>query len=60
MQILWPEGIFITKIKKEDDVTGPNRQSAQKGIDQSAFFNSQLEASRCAQVVSEILVGKYP
>lgn len=36
------------------------KQTLQKGMDQSAFFESQLEASRCARVVHEILVEGGP
>lgn len=65
LQILWPGGVFITKTKKDDSTSALNSPSGQatkpplqKGVDQSAFFESQLEASRCAHVVHEVLVGE--
>lgn len=66
-EILWPGGVFITKTKKDDSTSAlnsPSRQATkqplQKGVDQSAFFESQLEASRCAHVVHEVLVEGGP
>ncbi|MCO5602326.1 hypothetical protein L7F22_056456 [Adiantum nelumboides] len=66
-EVLWPGGVFITKMKKDDsDITlnSPSGQAAkpslQSRLDQSAFFESQLEASRCAHVVHEVLVEGGP
>ncbi|KAI5066366.1 hypothetical protein GOP47_0018990 [Adiantum capillus-veneris] len=66
-EILWPGGVFITKIKKDDSATAFNspsgqaaKPSLQSRLDQSAFFESQLEASRCAHVVHEVLVEGGP
>lgn len=67
-EILWPGGVFITKAKKTDAAAVSPvgiqnkvvKQASQKGMDQSAFFESQLEAARCARVVHEVLVEGAP
>eukprot|EP00250_Pteridium_aquilinum_P011928 c20397_g1_i1 orf=299-3499(-) len=66
-EILWPGGVFITKARKDENaaaLSSPSsqatKQSLNKGVDQSAFFESQLEASRCAHVVHEVLVEGGP
>mgnify|MGYP006889229697 FL=1 len=64
---MWPGGVFITKARKnEENAAGPTlvgnkvvKQDSQKGMEQqSASFESQLEAARCARVVYEALVGE--
>ncbi|KAH7443476.1 hypothetical protein KP509_02G036500 [Ceratopteris richardii] len=57
-ETLWPGGVFITKVQKDgntsSEVVKPTRS------DQSAIFESQLEASRCAHAVHEVLVEGGP
>ncbi|MCO5578211.1 hypothetical protein L7F22_032049 [Adiantum nelumboides] len=64
-EILWPGGVFVTKVEKGDNsgVPAPGsslkivKQVSQKSMDQSASFEAQLEAARCAKAVHDCLLG---
>lgn len=67
-EILWPGGVFITKVQKGDSpgVSAAGslqkvvKQASQKSMDQSASFEAQLEAARCAKAVHDCLLEGAP
>ncbi|KAI5079555.1 hypothetical protein GOP47_0005034 [Adiantum capillus-veneris] len=67
-EILWPGGVFITKVQKGDNLGASAAGSthkvvklaSQKSMDQSASFEAQLEAARCAKAVHDCLLEGAP
>eukprot|EP00249_Psilotum_nudum_P022034 c28347_g1_i1 orf=791-4057(+) len=62
-EVMWPDGVIVDKNQQTASSSTSGRgvdRTTQKGTDQSMFFELQLEATRRASVVHEILVEGAP